>query len=102
MSINTETQVSKITYDGVEIPLKGGTVVNGLQWKCDNVKNLRREFESYTGESVDEAFVGLDTTQVTDVYNIFYYCENLKSVPYFETKNVTNMQYMFYYCKSLT
>lgn len=73
-----------------------------LQWKCDNMKSLKYEYDHYTGESLDEALVGLDTSQVTNMDYIFYYCSNLKSVPLINTTNVTQMNYAFGYCKNIT
>ena len=45
----------------------------------------------------------LDTSQVTDMSNMFFFCEKLKSldVSYFNTQNVTNMEEMFGSCKHL-
>ena len=45
-----------------------------------------------------------DTSNVTDMRNMFYNCKNLTSldVSNFDTSKVTNMYYMFYSCESLT
>ena len=40
--------------------------------------------------------------KVMSGYNMFYYCENLTSVPQMDTSNVTNMSYMFSNCENLT
>ncbi|MET1104914.1 BspA family leucine-rich repeat surface protein, partial [Enterococcus faecium] len=46
----------------------------------------------------------LDTSNVTNMYCMFYGCRNLTSldVSHFDTSNVTNMYYMFYNCSGLT
>ena len=46
----------------------------------------------------------LKTDKVKSMYEMFAYCESLKSldVSHFNTENVTTMRYMFYGCKSLT
>ena len=47
---------------------------------------------------------GLDTSNVTNMYKMFYYCSSLTSLDLsnFNTSNVTNMGYMFSDCSSLT
>ena len=46
----------------------------------------------------------LDTSKVTDMNGMFWYCSRLTSldVSNFDTSNVTNMGEMFYYCGKLT
>ena len=46
----------------------------------------------------------LDTSQVTDMSDMFYGCESLTSldVSHFDTSQVTDMSWMFYYCENLT
>ena len=45
----------------------------------------------------------LNTSNVTNMSNMFYFCCSLKSldVSHFDTSNVTDMNHMFYYCTSL-
>ena len=43
-----------------------------------------------------------ETSNVTDMNNMFYHCSNLTSVPLFDTSKVTNMNNMFSNCSSLT
>ena len=46
----------------------------------------------------------LDTSNVTNMYWMFFYCESLKKldISHFDTSNVTDMNGMFYSCRSLT
>ena len=93
-------------YDGlskvvVNVASSGGGT-DRLQWKIDNMKSLKYEYDHYSGENLDEALVGLDTSQVTNMDYIFYYCSNLKSVPLINTANVTQMNYAFSYCGEIT
>ena len=44
----------------------------------------------------------LDTSNVTDMHNMFGDCKKLVIVPLLDTSNVTNMQYMFGGCSNLT
>jgi surface protein len=43
----------------------------------------------------------LDTSNVTNMSNMFYECKNLSYVSPFNTSNVIDMSYMFYYCQVL-
>lgn len=43
-----------------------------------------------------------NTSNVTNMYNLFAVCQALTSVSLFDTSNVTKMQQMFYYCIKLT
>ena len=43
-----------------------------------------------------------DTSNVTNMGWMFYRCYNLTTIPNFDTSNVTNMSYMFEYCNKLT
>ena len=50
------------------------------------------------------SFVNFNTSKVTYMVQMFYYCSSLTSldVSSFDTSNVTNMSYMFCFCSSLT
>ena len=43
----------------------------------------------------------LNTTSLTNMGSMFYYCYSLTTIPLLDTSNVTNMNYMFYNCFSL-
>ena len=44
----------------------------------------------------------IDTSNVTDMEQMFFNCYRLQTVPAFNTINVNSMAYMFYNCSSLT
>ena len=44
----------------------------------------------------------IDTSTMTNMYNMFYNCTNLTTIPLLDTSNVTNMYNMFNECTSLT
>lgn len=44
----------------------------------------------------------LDTSNVTDMEDMFYHCTRLRSIPYMDTSNVTNMRGMVSYCRNIT
>jgi surface protein len=43
-----------------------------------------------------------DYSSITDMSGMFYYCRNIKTIPWLDTSNVTNMNNMFHDCHSLT
>ena len=45
---------------------------------------------------------GWDTSNVTNMGSMFYYCSELTSIPQLDSSKVTNMQSMFQGCSSLT
>ncbi len=50
------------------------------------------------------SFVNFNTSKVTNMYSMFWYCSKLTSLNLsnFNTSNVTNMKFMFYVCSKLT
>lgn len=44
----------------------------------------------------------IDTSNVTNMSNMFYHCDSLTTISQLNTSNVTNMHGMFLYCASLT
>ena len=55
-----------------------------------------------TATSFEGAIQYNDTSNVTDMSNMFRSCSSLTSVPQLDTSNVTDMNGMFYSCSSLT
>ena len=64
-----------------------------------NVTNMKQLFYQCNNLTSVALF---DTSNVTSMYYTFNYCSNLTTVPLFDTSNVTNMYYMFYGCTNLT
>lgn len=64
------------------------------------------EAGGHCGYSTATSFVGCiaynATSNLTSMYQFFYYSSNLKEVGLFDTSNVTNMSGMFSSCTSLT
>lgn len=46
--------------------------------------------------------LGANTTGITNMQSMFYYCSSLTTVPLFDTSSVTDMTTMFRSCSSLT
>ena len=60
-------------------------------------------FREYKGTDLVPELVGLDTSKITTMAQMFYYCDALASlnVSTFNTENVNNMRYMFYACNHI-
>lgn len=60
-------------------------------------------FREYKGTDLIPELTGLDTSNITNMAQMFYYCNGLRSldVSNFNTSNVDNMRYMFYSCSNL-
>ena len=70
-----------------------------IQMNTSNVTNMSDLFyDCWSLKTVPE----LNTTKVINMRGMFGYCSNLKSIPNLNTSNVTNMYRMFYSCTSLT
>ena len=61
-------------------------------------------FREYKGVDLAPELSTLDTSNITTMETMFYYCNNLRdlNVSNFNTVNVNNMRYMFYSCSNLT
>lgn len=61
-------------------------------------------FREYKGLELDEELASLDTSKLTTMATMFYYCNGLirLNVSNFNTTNANNMRYMFYSCSQLT
>ena len=92
------TAIDNIQTGGGENPLQ---YIIGNQGG-DGVPSCYYLFYHYRGTSLDNALSTIDTSNVTNMSYMFYYCNNLTSIPLLNTSNVTNMSYMFYYCNNLT
>ena len=60
-------------------------------------------FREYKGTDLIPELAGLDTSKITTMAQMFYYCDALASlnVSTFNTENVNNMRYMFYACNRI-
>ena len=69
------------------------------QLDTSNVTNMANMFGNCTNLTT---MPQLDTSNVTNMTNMFRYCTNLTTIPQLDTSNVTNMNEMFYLCSNLT
>lgn len=74
------------------------TTLKGL---LDATESCYQLFMNYKGTSVDELISNKDTSNVTNMSNMFNSCTSLITIPRLDTSKVTNMSNMFTYCTSL-
>lgn len=90
-SDNLATTIESIT---------GGGGNDMLQTRINVTPHTQRLFYQYTGDNVDY-ISNLDTSNVTNMSNMFGYSSSLKTVPLLNTSKVTDMSSMFTSCSSL-
>lgn len=72
-----------------------------LKALLDATRHTEYLFQSYEGTSVDGLISYNDTSNVTDMYSMFYNCQKLTSIPELDASNVTSFSRAFYNCKNL-
>ena len=66
----------------------------------NNISNMSYLF--YNIRTVKNIDIQINTLNVTNMFRMFTFCQNLINIPNFNTSNVINMTNMFYGCISLT
>lgn len=82
--------------------VSGGSSENTLKNVLDATQSCQYLFENYQGTSVDDLITYNDTSNVTDMRNMFSYGSKLSSIPLLNTSNVTSMSKMCFNCRALT
>ena len=67
-----------------------------------NARYLFYDCGSLTSEQLASVLKYDDTSGATNMYNMFYYCSNLTTIPLIDTSGATNMESMFNGCSNLT
>ena len=67
-----------------------------------NMKSYFAKSSGFIGMKYIKGIPQLDTSNMTNMENMFYECTSLTTIPQLDTSNVTNMSSMFYGCSSLT
>ena len=90
-----------------KLPLKinvnvasSGSGTDMLQERVDATNSCDYLFYEYKGDNVD-FIANLDTSKVTNMFNMFYNCSNITTIPPLDTSNVTNMKNIFRGCSKL-
>lgn len=65
-------------------------------------KDMSRCFSNYEGERIPLLELNPNTSNVTNMEDLFSGCRFLKSIPAMNTQNVTNMSMMFFKCEKLS
>ena len=86
----------------VDVPSSGGEGGSSLKKLLDATKSCQRLFYQSTLTSVEGLISFDDTSNVTDMMDMFYECKKLTAAPLLDTSNVTTMWDMFYYCMCFT
>ena len=111
---------SKETLGENEYGIYGGLGTPDWVWKNPNVTNVTKVvfdpafanarpttcyawFQGYVNLTSIEGIEYLNTSQVTDMHNMFYNCYHLQTTDFsgFDTRKVKDMSYMFHNCGSL-
>ena len=104
--VKPNTLVADNIKAGVEIGGITGTYTgsseNTLKNVLDATQSCHYLFENYQGTSVDDLITYNDTSNVTDMRNMFSYGSKLSSIPLLNTSNVTSMSKMCFNCRALT
>ena len=79
-----------------------GTAERSLKKLLDARKKAHYLFDGFKNDSIDDFIEYADTSNVTEMANMFNGCLSLTTVPSFDTSKVTGMASMFSGCTSLT
>ena len=86
--------------------IKNGVDILGVTGNYVGSKYAPRyiSFYNYSGTELDDEIANLDTSNVTNMSNMFYNCFNITNLDLsnFYTSNAINMNSMFYNCQKLT
>ena len=109
---NVEASV-KYYNNGVQVGMLGNTETSqGVQKLNDFIKKYGTDFvypkdmsycfSNYEGERIPLLELNPNTSNVTNMEDLFSGCRFLKSIPAMNTQNVTDMNMMFFKCESLS
>ena len=90
------------SYPSAINSLPSGESGTTLKTLLDATKSCSHLFANYSGTSVNDLISYNDTSNVTNMSNMFYFCRNLTAIPQLDTSSCTNMFEMFQYCSKLT
>lgn len=112
LASNFDTEIASIEGGGDINEYLSDTITSGNNSLGGWTKTIKKMRSPLTAEGTDAQYMffryplnelpQLDTSNVTNMYYMFYECSNLTTIPQLDTSNVTNMYYMFGYCNKLT
>ena len=101
-TIDTSKAISKVTVEGVEVPLQGSSGEDMLQARVDLYNSCEKLFYGYPYTTMID-ISRLNTDKVTNMSQMFYSCSATSlDLSTLNTSNVTNMSQMFYSCSATT
>lgn len=101
----TENGTTNVTADEGYDGLNNVEVITNVEGSGGGKYAPRRiVFKEYTGTELNDEIANLDTSNVTNMKEMFYGCSNLVNLDLnnFNTSKVTSMYQMFYNCNNLT
>ena len=112
LASNFDTEIASIE-SGVDInEYLSDTITYGTNSLGGWTKTIKKMRSPLTAEGTDAQYMffryplnelpQLDTSNVTNMYYMFYECPNLTTIPQLDTGKVTNMSSMFGSCSNLT
>ena len=101
VTANGVYDVSGEAYKPVRVNVPQTAQSGTLKALLDATKDAHELFLRYKGASVDGLIAFSDTSNVTNMKDMFAYCTNLTSIPLLDTSNVTEMTHMFESCSKL-
>lgn len=102
VTANGVYDVAGEAYKPVRVNVPQTAQSGTLKAVLDATKSAYSLFNGYKGANVDELISFNDTSNVTNMKEMFSLCESLISIPELDTSNARNMGSMFYYCGKLT
>ncbi len=102
--IDSNIKAENIKKDVEILGVKGTLESSGgsLKTLLDATRSTYNLFFGYGSSNIDGLISYNDTSNVTNMRQMFYNCSSLTTIPQLDTSNVTNMSQMFYNCSSLT
>ena len=86
---------------------RGGEIYGGLNTYSQSINELESSTNTLVDgtkfkESTISSFPAMNTSEMTDMSEMFYNCNNITTIPQLDTSNVTNMNKTFGRCIKLT
>ena len=95
-NIKSENIAKGVSILGVEGSVTPSAGTDRLQWKCDNMKSLEREFFKGEVEGIDDIIAGLDTSKVSN-FSYAFARSSLKRYP--DSLDLSSAEDLSHFCE---